>query len=224
MKKIFSIIAACAMTVAASAQIVSSSSRSLVAEEYPNYSRIFVSYAPMQLSPEHGESITATGVELGWQGGWSVSKTMPLYVEGGLNLRYNWNTEEESKGDYSYKVSDTFLSLNVPVNIAYKWAIPGAEDLSLVPYIGLHLTGNIIGSEKEEWDEYGYSGDETYNFFDEDDMGKDNTASRFQIGWQIGVGLNFKKLYLGVGYSAEFGGYFEKVNTGGFRFSLGLNL
>ena len=217
MKKIFSIIAACAMTVAASAQIVSSSSRSLVAEEYPNYSRIFVSYAPMTFSPSQGDSKTYTGVELGWQGGWSVSKTMPLYVEGGLNARYNWDSEEEQ----NYKTSKTFLSLNVPLNIAYKWAVSGTDGLSLVPYVGLHLTGNIIGSAKTEWED----GDKTYNYFDKDDMGSsDATASRLQFGWQIGVGLNFKKLYLGVGYSAEFSEYQKKVSTGGLRLSLGLNL
>ena len=238
MKKIFSIIAACAMTVAASAQIVSSSSRSIVAEEFPNYSRIFISYSPMSFSGDYGKEMdTAGGFTLGWLGGWSVSKTMPLYVEGGLNLKYNhWSdewSESDSYGSWSYsytnKSSLTFLSLNVPVNISYKYSIAGVDGLSIAPYIGLHLTGNIIGSGKIEDETYvngdlDESDEETYSLFSEDDMGKDNTASRFQLGWQIGVGLNYKKLYFGVGYSAEFSEYMKKVNTGGVTLTLGLNL
>lgn len=209
MKKIFIFIAVCAMTVAASAQIVSSSSRKIVTEtkEFTNYSRIFVSYAPMSFSGDIGKHMdTATGFALGWQGGWSVSKIIPLYVEGGLNLRYCFYSKNEE--------TDNYLSLNLPVNIAYKFSIPGVDGLSLVPYLGLHLTGSILGTATVD--------DETYNFFSEDDMG-DNTANRFQFGWQIGVGVNYKSLYLGVGYSAEFTQYFEDVNTGGLTLSLGLN-
>ena len=255
MKKIFSIIAVCAMTVAANAQIVSSSSRGLVAEEFPNYSRIFVSYSPMTFSgnASKGEdnpfNETAGGVTLGWLGGWSVSKTMPLYIEGGLNIKYNhWSDEfTDGEGDsdsyYSYsekyKSSMTFLSLNVPINISYNYSIPGVDGLSIAPYIGLHLTGNIIGSCKYEWEWESYrngklsdsdSGDSDYSFFDEDDMKEfsdgysDDTASRLQIGWQIGVGINYKKLYLGVGYSSEFTEYMKKLNTGGLTLTLGLNL
>lgn len=251
MKKIFTIIVACAMTVAASAQIVSSSSRSLIAEEYPNYSRIFVSYSPMSFSGDasKGEDNpfgdTASGFTLGWLGGWSISKTMPLYVEGGLNVKYNhWSdeaTDSDSGSDYygswsyseTYKSSMNFLSLNVPVNLSYKYSLSGVDGLSIAPYIGLHLTGNIIGSAKDEWEYtdtyYGEtdreSGDESFSFFDKDDMGgSDYTASRLQFGWQIGVGLNYKKLYLGVGYSAEFSEYMKKLNTGGFSLTLGLNL
>ena len=259
MKKIFSIIAVCAMTIAANAQIVSSSSRGFVAEEFPNYSRIFVSYSPMSFSGDASKSYdsddeeldnpfsnTAGGFTLGWLGGWSISKTMPLYIEGGLNIKYNHWSDEISDGDsgtyygsntYSWsetvKSSMTFLSLNVPINISYNYSIPGVDGLSIAPYLGLHLTGNIIGSAKAEWEyesytngklDYSDGGDEDRNFFDEDDMGKDNTANRFQIGWQIGVGLNYKKLYLGVGYSSEFTEYAKKLNTGGVTLTLGLNL
>lgn len=250
MKKIFVFIAACAMTVVASAQIVSSTSRSLVKNEYANYNRIFVSYSPMSFSgdgskgKENPFNNTAGGFTFGWLGGWSVSQTMPLYIEAGLNLKYNhWgdeNTESASDNYNGYNISVSlkekesmnFLNLNVPVNISYKYSFSGVDGLSIAPYLGLHFTGNLIGNFKYEYDitasAAGYSdseGDETeLNFFDEDDMnGSDNTANRFQLGWQIGIGLNYKKLYLGIGYSAEFSEYAEKLNTGGMTLTLGLN-
>lgn len=206
------------MTLAANAQIVSSSSRSITTEvgEFPNYNRVHISYAPMSFSGDYGKYWdTASGFAFGWLGGWSVSKTMPLYVEGGLNLKYNHSSEEYD----GVKVSDTFLSANVPVNVSYKYSIPGVDGLSLAPYVGLHLTGNIIGEEKYE---SSYD-DEKGSFFSEDDMGKDNTANRLQFGWQIGVGVNYKALYVGVGYSSEFTEYLKKVNTGGLTLTLGLN-
>lgn len=246
MKKIFALIAVCAMTVAANAQIVSSSSRSLVKNDFPNYSRLFVSYAPLSFSGDATKGDdnpfdnTAGGVAVGWQGGWSISKSIPLYLESGLNVQYNhWSdeeTESESNSYYSYQATDkmsmTFLSLNVPLNIAYKYSLPSADGVSIVPYLGLHVRGNLLGKAKDEWSyttTSSYSGstsssdEEEVDFFDDGDM-DDEPANRIQIGWQIGVGLNYKALYVGIGYSAEFTEYAKKLNTGGLQLTLGINL
>ena len=228
MKKFFTLIAVCAMTLAANAQIVSSSSRKITTEvgEFPNYNRLYISYSPMSFSTSgdwDSDDWTASGVALGWLGGWSVSKTMPLYVEAGLNLRYNHWSDDWNDYDEWGKHSKTFLSASIPVNVSYKYAIPGVDGLSVAPYLGLHLTGNIIGKEKEEWGYGNKSEEDDGSFFDEDYMGKDNTANRLQFGWQVGVGANYKKLYFGVGYSAEFTEYIKNVNTGGLTLTLGLN-
>lgn len=218
MKKFFTLMAVGAVALAANAQIVSSSSRKVTTEEaeFANYNRVFVSYAPMTLSYKGGGDETAGGFAVGWLGGWSVSKTMPLYVEGGLNLKYNHYSETISEYNYDCEYSMTFLSLNVPVNISYKWSVPNVDGLSIAPYAGLHLTGNIIGKEKESSED----GEEDWSFFDKDDMG-DDTAKRIQVGYQVGVGVNYKALYLGVGYSAEFTEYMKNMKTGGLTLSLG---
>lgn len=59
--------------------------------------------------------------------------------------------------------------------------------------------------------------------------GKDYTWNRFQMGWHIGVGVNFNKYYLGVQagtdfipfYSHNSNGYKPKVNTVDCKISLG---
>ena len=33
---------------------------------------------------------------------------------------------------------------------------------------------------------------------------KDYTWNRFQLGWHVGVGFNYKALYLGVNYGTDF--------------------
>lgn len=218
MKKFFTLIAVCAVALAANAQIVSSSSRkiTMAQTEFPNYNRLFISYAPMTLSGD-GDSFTAGGFAVGWLGGWSVSKTAPVYVEGGLNLKYNHYSESD---DYE-KIKLTFLNLNVPINVSYKWNVPNVNGLSVAPYVGLHFTYNIIGKEEDEWDNgYRHESDD-YSLFDEDEC--DYPANRFQLGWQAGVGFNYKALYVGVGYSGEFTEYMENVNTGGITLTLGYN-
>ena len=226
MKKIFTLMAVCAMALAAKAQIVSSSSRKVDIEtkNFANYNRLYVSYAPMSFSGDWGDDIpTAGGVALGWLGGWSVSKTIPLYIESGLNIRYCHYSKTFDDDYYEYDQTSNFLNLSVPVNISYKYSIPGVNNLSVAPYIGLHLTGNLIGKTKieykHEWARKNY-GDEDWSHFDSD---LDEKAKRIQGGWQIGVGVNYKALYAGVGYSAEFTEYAKKVNTGGVTLSLGLN-
>lgn len=235
MKKFFTLIAVCAVALAANAQIVSSSSRRITTEqmEFPNYNRLFISYAPTTFSniDDGDESFTLSGFAIGWLGGWSVSKTAPLYVEGGLNLKYNKDNTSDSYEDgyvreYE-KCTYTLLSLNVPINISYKWSISNIEGLSVAPYVGFHLTGNIIGKEKLEYqyeDRYNSNEwNEEINLFDKDDMEEDDTANRFQLGWQAGVGVNYKALYVGVGYSGEFTKYWDTVNTGGITLTLGYN-
>lgn len=47
--------------------------------------------------------------------------------------------------------------------------------------------------------------DEDFDVFDNDDMEDDDfTWNRFQMGWQIGVNVNFQKAYLGLSYGGDF--------------------
>lgn len=211
MKKFFTFALVCVLALAANAQIVSSSSRSIKTAEttYPNYNRIYVGYQPTTWNFDDGDDIDASGIGFGWTGGYSVSKKMPLYLEVGLNLKYNWNSEKE------YGVEEKFsaLDLSVPVSLSYKYDIPGADGLSIAPYAGLHLTGNILGKYE--------LGGEDLDLFDDDDV--EDTAKRIQFGYQVGVGVNYKALHLGVGYSAEFSEYTKDVKTGGMVLNLGFN-
>lgn len=103
--------------------------------------------------------------------------------------------------------------------MTYAFAIPNSK-ITIAPYAGLNLRLNLFGNRKIEvdgldayydedefWemmeDEYGIK--EEANLFDKDDMGhKDATWKRFQIGWQIGVNVDFQKAYLGLSYGSDF--------------------
>lgn len=220
MKKLFTIISCCIFAASVQAQIVSSHSRSITTEtsDYPDYNRLEISYSPMTMKYD-GESENFTGIKLGYLHGMSISKTMPLYLEYGINAMYAWYSDSEENGGYEEEVTASVLNLNVPVNIAYKYAIN--QDMHVTPYAGLHLRGNIMG--KSEWKESyrSSSKSETIDFFDKDDV--KHTANRIQIGGQIGVGLDYKQLYFGVAYNTQFGEYRDDVTTSGFDVTVGFN-
>lgn len=62
------------------------------------------------------------------------------------------------------------------------------------------------------------------NMFDKDDVGGEkNTWKRFQMGWQIGVGLDYNKLHVGLGYTKDFMELSKKLKTSSVLVSLGYN-
>lgn len=232
MKKIITLVAVLAMTLGANAQIVSSSSRSISSAPKEGYNRVYAQYAPTK----YGDMST-TGFAAGYAKGISLTSSMPLFVEAGGQVRFNSKKEDGIKFSY--------LAIDVPVNVTYRWDVPNVAGFSIAPYAGLRLTGNIIGQAK--------AGGEKISFFDEDDMkefgfGYDDdddydahsratrayddddeddydaeTANRIQFGMQLGVNFNYKMLTLGVGYSLDFNDYIKGASTKGLMISVGYN-
>lgn len=99
------------------------------------------------------------------------------------------------------------MSLNVPINCAYRFALPNSM-VVLSPYLGINLKGNVIGTSDLATD--------TQEWFD-------NDFKRFQFGWHIGAGMEYKKLYVGLSYGTDFIKITPNVNTGTFKHSIGLN-
>ena len=217
MKKVFLTLAICLLTVASQAQIVSSRSRSITtqAADYPDYQRVHINYAPVDLGGDYGKhsDYSLSGIELGYAKGTSISNTMPLYVEYGANLHYAW----DSIDDEDETMTLSCLNLNVPVNLVYRYNI--GNGMYLAPYAGLHARVNILATEKYE-DEY-YDESKTINLFDKDDV--DYTAKRLQIGAQIGVGFDINNIHVGLGYVFDMTEFMKKTTTSGLRATVGFN-
>ena len=107
------------------------------------------------------------------------------------------------------------MGLTIPVNLVY--GVRVNDNLAIKPYTGFYVRVNLMGKEKNEWNNFNYVGtypyghyeeeveEETYNLFDngEDDM--DGYAwKRVQAGWQIGVTFDIKKFNIGVEYGLDF--------------------
>lgn len=166
MKKIISIVLALiACTTVSNAQLVKSRTYAdLQQKGYSDYNRLTVGYNGLFLSSE-GESTTLHGVEIMYDRGFSLSESIPVYLDLGLSASYN--TKEEA----------SLMRFMVPVSVSYKWF---ANDVfALQPYTGINFKANV-------------------NIDNADDV------KVFQMGWQIGLGFNIKKFYLGIEYCLDF--------------------
>lgn len=216
------------------------------------WNRISVSYNPVKIVTDYedADDQNANGFSFGYTKGFSIAKEFPLFLEVGVNALYAFNKIDAEDDDslkdlekqgYNVERKTSLFSLNIPINLAYKFTL-NKSDISIVPYLGLNLKGNIIGkakhkltsdlektpyeSEKEFWEDFeeeGY-GKENTNMFDKKETGsKDATWKRFQMGWQIGVGLNYKQLYVGVGYGKDFTELCKKTKVATTSITLGYN-
>lgn len=161
----------------------------------------------------------------------------------------DWEDAEETGFDLnqvSYKLDmkiSTF-NLKVPVNLAYKLTF---SNVSLTPYAGINFKINVLAKTKhslddpedlgpnETEDEFWKDMDENYeitsttNMFDKEEMennyslNKDYLWKRFQMGWQIGVGLDYNHFHVGLGYTKDIMELYRKTKTSSVLVTLGYN-
>lgn len=197
MKKMMTLAFAAMLSLSASAQLISSNT--ITREKSNGYSRFDVSYNSLSLDNDIDESLS--GVSLSWVKGSPISSSAPLFVEVGLGATYAWKSKSETEQYDRYKfdveTKTTFASIQVPVNLVYKYEV--TDGLALSPYVGLYLRGNLIGETKVEVESYS----EKLNWFDSDKDGGYG-AKRLSLGWQIGVGVEYSKLYAGISYGSDF--------------------
>lgn len=214
------------------------------------WNRLSVSVNPMKITTDiKGEDdFNMTGFSLGYTKGFSIVKQIPLFLEIGINARYAFTKLDKDDIDdlgkmdgYDMERKFSLLSLDVPVNIAYKFSFPNSN-VALVPYIGINFKGNIIGKSKlnladpdelgEDYDEDDYWKDQeekeedgirqSTNMFDKKETGdKDVTWKRFQMGWQLGIGLYYNQLYAGIGYGKDFTELYKKTKIGTTSITIG---
>lgn len=244
--KVIMLAGALAAASSASAQFANPG-YSASSENISGYNRMAISYnnTHFGLNKQAGGSdnnFNLNGVGLNYIHGFSISGTLPMFIETGLNLNFGFGSESSEK----YEVSDEwvqakenrqFIDLQVPVNFAYRFNI--TDGVYVSPYIGLNFKVNLIGRFKDkvetslsysELKDYGINPNslegDWLSVFSKDDMGSnDATWNRFQMGWHIGAGLQYERFYIGLQYGTDFIPAFKykkaKINTGNLKISLG---
>lgn len=162
------------------------------------------------------------GFELGYLQGISLSKTLPMFLEVGGNLAFDFYGESRDF-DY-YKLSDHFflMNLNIPVHFAWKFCIN--KDLAVIPYAGLNLKFNIVANQtlSAKSDEYDLDETDTTNWLSSDDIENDDFRMNvFQIGWEAGATLKYNKFFFGLQYGTDFSQLSYYMNTGTFKAYIG---
>ena len=183
-----------------------------------NYSRIYVGYNPTKIKWEDHQSDIEKelplkhGISLGYIYGANIVDSLPLYIEFGGNFQYSFGKEEyEEEDEYSYesyKYKLNMYSLNVPVNLAFRFGF-NDNKVEITPYLGLNFRVNLAGNMKIEYEveDYYYSDSDSIDvkLFDdsEEEMGV-NAFKRFQVGFNVGVNFAFSGFNIGVGYTTDF--------------------
>lgn len=207
------------------------------------YSRFSLSYDNTHLGANdkmdgwfNGEdAMSLNGVGLEYIHGFSVSKTLPMFVEAGIKVQFGvGSVSDEVIDDINLILQDQQMSFSVPVNYTYRF--PVGDGMSIAPYLGINFKVHALARMREKVDDddvQDYLEDEYKDFgkwmsvFDKDKMDKDGTWNRFQMGWQIGAGLNVKAFYIGLQYGTDFIPAFKykkyAINTGNFAVKIGYN-
>ena len=215
MKNFKLFLAACllGLATAANAQFANSSAAS-VSENNDAWDGIRVSYNLFAIEADDllGDDLDKIGAfEIGYVKAFSISSTMPLFLETGASLLW---AKGDLFDDQGLKLSMDMMSINIPVNLAYKFDIK--EGMSFVPYAGLFLRYNLSG--ETEASQYGNK--VTSDMFDEDE----GDGDRIQYGLQIGARLDFNKFNVGVSYGFDINEIMDDTKTNKIAFTVGFAL
>ena len=148
---------------------------SLIASAQSGHSSFYVQYNLLgvgefadYLDDMDAESERLNGLSLGFNKAFSITPSVPLFIEIGAGLTYAWAKfyDEEDEFDcsagndddyygcddeYSYHVKTTsqHLMVNVPINLMYKFQIPNSS-ITLEPYVGVNVKAHILGKMKNK--------------------------------------------------------------------------
>lgn len=207
-----------AAAIPASAQFTSGGASSASADVTAPYNRVGVSYNNTHFGFDESEdSFSLNGIGIDYIHGFSLSSTTPLFLETGGKLNFGFHSDSEDDDEWEYKTTTTMITLGVPLNLVYKFRI--SDDFSIQPYAGLNFKLHFLGKEKYTVTYEGEEESESYNLFDKDDW--DPTFNRFQMGWHIGSGFQYKMVYFGLSWGTDFIKAQKYVNSSDFTVSLG---
>ena len=223
-KLLFFTIFALFVFITATAQFVGSKSYNNINaiknfEPDKNYNRFFLGYAPLKFifkgdGPEFSK--TGHGFNIGWLGGYKVTKETPLYLETGLAMNANFGQIQTER--------DKLLYFEIPLNITYRYYIKNTK-LIISPYLGLHLKVNVLARDVDGVSYFDYDSG-GYGEYDFDDL----SLNRCQIGMQLGANIDYEHFFLGIGWNRDFTPIGDvnsswpsgKGVTSGFRLNVGV--
>lgn len=128
------------------------------------WNTIYFQWNPSSFVPDKGESESFTGLSIGYNKAFSLSHSLPLYIDTGLGVQYSFYSKDITE-DVANELGVTktsiatllrpeekvkMFSAKIPISLAYTFHIPDTK-LALIPYIGVDMRLNIIGKAKAKY-------------------------------------------------------------------------
>lgn len=161
----------------------------------------------------------------------------PMNIEIGLNWSMVFGSKNYKNIPFTGFGADidthiNLMRLNIPVSYIYHFPVWGKFSVS--PYVGLDFRFNLLSKMSIKTTEYvngdfEAEGKESFSWFNKSEM-DGHPARRFQLGWHIGVRLEYRmKYFLSLQYSTDFVRFYNHtlgeanahINTGNFALGLG---
>lgn len=121
-----------------------------------------------------------------------VQEDTPLYVEGGLQMKYSHSSGDAAHQNATYSL----LAFRIPINVSYKWFPWRTRELALAPFAGVNVRAIALAREKLAGATTNLMDDATNTTGAEWDWG--------QIGWQAGVAFYYGPFRLAASYGNDF--------------------
>ena len=216
------------MSVSASAQFMQSSGSKSSAAVEDVFSTFDLTYSPVTMKATSGDNSATTdlnGLSLNWSQARLMTDQLPVYLQYGAGVQFTWKTDTSSDDYYDMKVKNTttFLTVKVPVNVLYNFAIPNTN-LSVMPYVGLNAQIHVLGQSKTTTTYEDDKETSKMSYFSKDDM--EDPYNRFVLGWQIGAMVSYEKYFVGIGYNGPVTSLYKngdfKIKTSQVNISLGI--
>ena len=180
MKKFFAVIAAMLLSIPSFAQY---SSGGFDLDKENLYYGVRIGMTGATLSGDIEGLGTKAGLTLAGVIGLHISNSAPVFLESGL-----YYTERGGKKD---KFSVSYNNLEIPVLV--KYGVKATDDIAILPFIGPVFSYAFSG--KYKLTEGGTTVE--YGAFDEK---KWSGLKRANMGFKLGCGAEYNKLYLEAGY------------------------
>lgn len=135
---------------------------------------------------------TKSGMVLGGVIGLRVSDSTPLFLESGL-----YYSERGGKSD---RITANYNCIDIPLLI--KYGIQVSDNIALLPYVGPYVSRAFTGKTKQphiDKDGNATSVMDKVGTFDEE-QARTGGFKRLNMGFKIGCGAEYNKLYLEAGY------------------------
>lgn len=207
--KLWAVLTLLGVNINISAQFmnVDYDSRSESIENSGGWSALSVQYNPstfmVDVSGSENKKFTAFSME--FTNAFGLTQSVPFFLEWGIGVQYGFYSDSGYLlHNREFESEFSMFTIPVPFNLVFDIRIPNSF-ISIDPYLGIKFRGIILAQEKYKISAYGKKEEEeTYSYFDKDDVGSDGKWNRFQVGWQAGLNLRFNNIILlGISYGSD---------------------
>lgn len=209
--------------------VLAAFSISVKAQDFPSsYGTLGVSYHPMNIvttEANEKESATLNGVSLSWTNANALSTVVPLYIQYGLTAQYSFRSDYSKSVAFLYSSSMKlhFLSFKAPVELTYRFLIPGSK-FYVAPYTGVDVVVYALGRRTTSYSDEITTESSTIDVFTNAAEYGDK-LNRFNLDWHAGMKLFFNKFFVGGAYEGPIVGFYKKdqvkMNTNQVNICLG---